>query len=198
MSQIAAPFDNPDWVYELKHDGYRALAYFEPAGVRLISRNARRTTRFAPLARSLAAALPGRDLVLDGEIAVMRPDGRTDFKAMQSSRAPTAAVFLTFDALLLDGRDVRQLPQLERKELLRELVPQRQDGPIHFVDFVVGAGVALYQEACPLDLEGIVAKWSAAPYGLVLPDGRSSWIKVKNPEHSQGPGHGDAFGRQPR
>jgi bifunctional non-homologous end joining protein LigD len=137
--------------------------------------------RFAPLAAEIAVLLGGvRNAVLDGEVVCLDGDGRPLFNALLYRR--TEPCFVAFDCLWLDGRDLRRLPLIERKRVLRQIVPRRA-ACVQYLPHVARRGVHLFTEVVQHDLEGVVAKLKQAPYGLV--DGRSPWVKIKNREYTQ-------------
>jgi bifunctional non-homologous end joining protein LigD len=96
--------------------------------------------------------------------------------------------YYAFDCLWLDGEDLRDAPLLERKRILRDLVPPQPSRLLN-VDHVAERGTDLYRAACEMDLEGVIAKLAGAPYGTEPP----SWIKVKNPAYSQAIGRRERF-----
>ena len=123
----------------------------------------------------------------DGEIVCLDKDGQPRFADLLRCRSPQ--YFYAFDLLWLNGRDLRELPLVERKRLLRRIIPNRRS--VLFAKHVEGTGVSLFHAACEMDLEGIVAKWKSAPYRM---DGsRTSWVKIKNPHYSQAEGRGELF-----
>jgi bifunctional non-homologous end joining protein LigD len=191
LERLRAPFDSPEWVFELKYDGFRGLAYLAAGDGVLVSRKAIRMRRFAGLAGDVAMKLASHAAILDGEIACIGPDGAPSFHDLMFRRA--APIYFAFDLLWLDGQDLRRLPLATRKSRLRLLLGRPRTGPIRYVDAVVGAGVALFDKACRRDLEGIVAKWAEAPYGLL--DGRSSWVKIKNGDYSGARDRHEPFAR---
>ena len=181
LARLHAPFDHPDWIYELKYDGWRALAYIEGGTCRLVSRNGNPFKRFAGLSAGIAAAVPGR-VVLDGEIACLDGDGRPQFWELMRRRiAPT---FCAFDILLLNGRDLRGLSLVERKRSLQPLVKP----PLLYVDHIEARGVDLFKSACRLDLEGIVAKLANGRYESRA----TTWVKI-NRMYSQAEGRAEFF-----
>ena len=185
LARLHAPFDHPDWIFELKYDGWRALAYIDIGVCRLVSRNGNPFTRFADLCAAMAVAVPGT-VVLDGEIACLDDDGRPQFyELMRRYKAPT---FCAFDLLWLNGRDLRGLPLLERKRLLRKLTRW----PLLYVDHVAHSGVDLFNAACKQDLEGIVAKLANGRYE----PGATTWVKIKNRSYSQAEGRAEFFERE--
>src|SRR5215470_4190851 len=108
------PFDDPDWLFDVKYDGFRGLCYLEHGRSRLISRNGHIFDRFDALAGQVAAALAVADAIIDGEIIAADETGRPQFyDLLRRARAP---VYVAFDLLWLDGVDLRQLPLHERRE----------------------------------------------------------------------------------
>lgn len=164
-----------DWVHELKLDGYRLLARKDGDRVRLWSRHALDwTAEFSRIARAVAA-LPCDQVVLDGEAVVVDEAGRCDLAALAGAEGRAAVVMVAFDALMVDGRDLRTEPLRERREALRQVVAG--GNPIlHPMDGVVGHGPEVFAQSCAMRQEGIVSKRLDAPYRA----GRQrSWLKVK-------------------
>jgi bifunctional non-homologous end joining protein LigD len=126
-TRIRAPFDHQDWVFELKHDGFRALAYIEDGSCRLISRKQIQYKSFGGLATALAG-LHVDDAILDGEIVCLAADGRSQFRELMHGRRQDAC-FYAFDLLWHDGEDLRPLPLVERKRRLRRLIRGRAGLP---------------------------------------------------------------------
>jgi bifunctional non-homologous end joining protein LigD len=185
LASTGTPFDREGWIFELKYDGFRLLAANEDGRARLRYRGGSDATAAFPEVAAALLALP-RDVVLDGEVAVVDEAGRTHFQRMQKrlmlrrpeevARAAAGrlrATYFAFDLLGLEGYDLRPLPLRERKELLRGLLPR--GGGLRYVDHVVARGLALYDEVRRLDLEGLMAKRAEAAYAA----GRSSdWVKI--------------------
>src|SRR5688572_10886658 len=183
------PFDDPDWLYEIKHDGFRALAVIENGRCRFFSRNKHRLTGFRDLAEAIVKELNVESAILDGELVATDGRGRTVFAAlMQRSRTVR---YYSFDLMWLNGEDLRRLPLRRRKEKLKQVMPSRSPHLL-YVDHTKGAGTELYRLACQLDLEGIVAKKADSPYDDMA---RGNWIKINNPSYSQKEGRGDWFKR---
>jgi bifunctional non-homologous end joining protein LigD len=182
LKSLREPFDDPRYVYELKYDGFRALAFVRRDGVTLVSRTGRHFgRRFAALEASLRAGLRVHDAVLDGELVCLDDAGRPQFRDLLFGRGvPT---FVAFDLLAVNGRDVRDQPLTKRKDLLRRIVPKASDCVL-YADHVVGVGRDLFGLVCGHDLEGIVAKLAGAPYALDA-RGRSPFSKIKFREYSQ-------------
>jgi bifunctional non-homologous end joining protein LigD len=160
LTRFDAPFEHPDWIFEPKLDGFRAVAYVEGGTCRLVSRNRNAFKTFEPLAQSIGQELSNRSAILDGEIARPGPDGRPMFYELMRRRGPFC--FYAFDLLWLDGKDLRDRPLLERKSLLRKLVP-RHPNSVLYVEHVA-AGTDLFRVICDRDMEGIVAKQASARY----------------------------------
>src|SRR5256885_2559289 len=180
------PFDDPEWVFELKYDGFRAIAARDGARPRIFyRRGADSTGVFPDLARALLS-LPADRFVADGEIVVLDETGRPVFQRLQKRALLTAprdveraagelpATLFLFDLLAFDEFDLRPLPLVVRKRLLSRLVPAM--GPIRAVDHVEGKGRALYTSVRELGLEGVVAKRAQSAYR----SGRfRDWQKVR-------------------
>ena len=181
-----APFSDPDWIFEVKYDGFRSLAYIGSGTCRLVSRNGNTFQRFKDLSRTLSK-LP-HETVLDGELACVDNDGLTQFDALMSGQS--SAHFFAFDILLLDGEDLRDRPCLERKHLLKG-VTDAETSRLHYVDHIVGEGERLFDLICQKDMEGIVAKPADSLYRES--NGKTPWIKIKNPDYSQAVDRGEWF-----
>ena len=169
-----------DWIYEIKYDGYRTLAWLDHGNVKLASRKGLDwTSKY----RAIAAALSrvrAQTAIFDGEVAYVLDDGRTSFQKLQNTLGGASAkehgrlVYFIFDLLFYDGEDLRDWPLRERKEKLRTLLAG-EDLPLKSSDDVAD-GDAFFREACKLDLEGIIGKRADMPYR----SGRGrDWIKVK-------------------
>ena len=175
----AAP-SGDGWLYEIKHDGYRVQARIDGGSVTLLTRSGLDwTAKFKPVAAALKALkLPSA--LIDGEIVVETESGVSSFSALQqalTSGEIGRAVFYAFDLLYLDGKDLRALPLIERKDLLlQSLDDAGPDNRIRFSEHLVEDGAAMARHACKLGLEGIIAKRADAAYR----SGRSDlWRKVK-------------------
>jgi len=176
---VDAPPTGAEWVAEAKYDGYRVLIVLENGHARVLTRShADWTDRFAGLARA-AERLPADSAVLDGEAVVFDDAGVSRFALLQAALGahPERVAFAAFDLLFLDGHDVRGLPLLQRKELLRTvLAGEADDSPLHYADHLVGGGDELFAHACSAGLEGVVCKRANSRY--VAGRGRD-WQKVK-------------------
>jgi bifunctional non-homologous end joining protein LigD len=168
----------PQWVHEIKHDGYRLMVRKTPAGLRIRARRGYDwTTRFRLIAEA-TACLPATSFVLDGEGVILRSDGVSDFEALRSRRHDHEVQLLAFDLLELDGADLRRERLDQRKAKLTHLLRHHQVG-IQIVEHIEHPGDVAFARACRLGLEGVVSKRRDAAYR----QGRSRiWLKVKNPQ----------------
>ena len=188
----AAPFDDDDWLFELKYDGFRALAIIERGRAQLISRNGHPFASFSALAESISDSLPNARAVIDGEICSLDKRGRPQFKNLLFRRGNPC--FFAFDLLTCDGKDLRTERLLDRKQELRRLLARPADAPLKYTEYIDGCGMALFQRVCDMDLEGIVAKHKAAPY--VTEREQSTWFKILNRGYSQKDGREELFERE--
>jgi bifunctional non-homologous end joining protein LigD len=173
------PFSDSDWLFEVKHDGFRALAYAVDGDCRLVSRKNHIYRTFGPVCDSIAQALKGRDAILDGEIVSLGVDGRSQFKDLMFRRGDP--YFYAFDLLWLDNEDLRPWPLIERKKMLRKVVPP-WGSRLLYVDHVVGRGEDMFKLVCQRDLEGVIGKWMRGRY---MAGDLTSWVKIRNPHYSQ-------------
>jgi DNA ligase D-like protein (predicted ligase) len=167
-----------EWLHEIKFDGYRIGCRIRNGRAALISRNGKDWTAAFPDVAVAAAALPVEDALLDGEVAMVLPDGRTSFQALQNASAGNGGtlVYFVFDLLRLDGTWIGDRPIEERKARLRKLVGGRKTGRIRYAEHVEGRGGEFFQQACRLGLEGIISKRRGQPYR----EGRhGDWLKTK-------------------
>ncbi|NLB52488.1 MAG: DNA ligase D [Syntrophomonadaceae bacterium] len=168
-----------NWIYELKYDGYRVIAFVEGNRARLMTRNGNDyTARFQPVSSSLIDWAAGRAMVLDGEMTVTDASGKTDFQALQNyMKNPQAQnlTFIVFDLLALDGTDLRNRPLSNRKEILEALM---KDSPknLWYSRHVRGKGSESFAVACEMGMEGIVGKKSNSIYSGTR---NGDWIKLK-------------------
>ena len=174
------PFNDPDWLFEPKGDGFRALAYIDGHRCRLISRRGNMFKSWDLLCEKLAHAVRCDDAVIDGEIVCLRSDGRSYFDDLMF-RHGEWPMLMAFDLLSLNGRDLRQKPLHERKQLLAGIMPF-VESRIRLVEGIRERGVDFFRVACEHDLEGIVAKWKDGTY---TSGPRTSWLKIRNPQYSQ-------------
>jgi bifunctional non-homologous end joining protein LigD len=175
-TQVEEPFDRPGWLFEVKWDGYRAIAEVTRGHVALYSRNQTPFDReFAPIVESLHGL--DREAMLDGEVVVVDEKGRSGFQLLQNYRKTGKGrlLYYVFDLLFLDGHDLRDLPLVKRKSLLARILG---DAPnILLSEHVETAGKAFFEAAAAHGLEGIVAKNGASRYREGVRS--QEWLKVK-------------------
>jgi bifunctional non-homologous end joining protein LigD len=173
---IKEPFDHPDWFFEMKWDGYRAIAEIQGGDVSLYSRNRISFNRkFSPVVDALKKFR--FEAVLDGEIVVVDDRGHPDFQMLQDYQKSGNGhlLYYVFDLLHLEGHDLTNLPLLKRKELLKKILPS--DPKIKFSDHVGKEGVLFFRVVKEKGLEGIMAKHTQSTYRMGM---RSrQWLKVK-------------------
>ncbi|RYE01061.1 MAG: DNA ligase D, partial [Sphingobacteriales bacterium] len=173
---VDAPFDDPNWLYEIKWDGYRAVGYVQDGAVELISRNEKPfTEKYTPVADALAA-LPF-NAIFDGEIVAVDEKGLANFQLLQNwQNSPVTLRYYIFDVMWVEGYDVTALPLLQRKALLETLLP-KGDEVLHYSDHVLGKGTPFFKAALKQGLEGIMGKRADSIYteGARSPE----WLKIK-------------------
>jgi bifunctional non-homologous end joining protein LigD len=176
---VSAPPAGDGWLHEMKFDGYRILCRVSGGRATLWSRNANDWTARFPEIAAAAARLPVRGVLVDGEIALLMPNGTTSFQALQNALSggdQGRLVCFVFDLLHLDGQDLTGATLEARKAALEKLLSPRRSGPIRYSSHVVGRGDAFFKEACRRSLEGILSKRRDRPYE---PGRGQSWLKVK-------------------
>jgi bifunctional non-homologous end joining protein LigD len=174
---VNEPFDNPEWTYEVKWDGYRSIAYINKGSVELSSRNNKSfTEKYYPLVNAMKDW--SINAVLDGEILVIGKDGKANFGALQNwrSEADGDLVYYAFDLLWYEGKDIMGLPLSQRQAILKEILPTNDDH-IRLSQVFTASGLEFFEAAKKMQLEGIMAKKSSSTYH---PNARSKeWLKVK-------------------
>jgi bifunctional non-homologous end joining protein LigD len=184
-TSIDKPFDDPEWLFEIKWDGYRAVSFLKDGKARLVSRNQNDLTARYPELHDLSKFIKGENAILDGEIVALDEEGRSSFSLMQqrtgirqggrrtAPRGDILVLYYVFDLLYLDGYDLRRIPLEQRKDLLTQIITA--GGPVRFSDHFA-QGVALFEAAKQKGLEGILAKRRTSFYE----ERRShEWLKIK-------------------
>jgi bifunctional non-homologous end joining protein LigD len=184
---VKEPFDNPDYIFELKQDGFRATAYIDQGECRLVSSN-RKSLPFKSLCASLAAVTVP-NAILDGEIIVLDNKGVSQFNALLTGKGRDMALFYAFDLLWLNSNDFRRTPLVERKAMLSEFVRRSRCPRLVYAQHIDGAGKQFFREICARDLEGVVGKRKNGLYR----DDRPDWIKIKNRAYSQADGRHESL-----
>jgi bifunctional non-homologous end joining protein LigD len=170
------PFNDPNWLFEIKWDGYRAVAEIMAGNVKLYSRNLKIFNQKFP---SLVKQLQQINLqaVLDGEIVALTQDGKPSFQELQNYEATDLQiVYMVFDLIYLNGYDLTQFPLWKRKEILKQIIPDKL-ADIKYTDHILESGVVFFEAAKQQGLEGIIAKGKNSIY---LSGVRSTnWLKIK-------------------
>jgi bifunctional non-homologous end joining protein LigD len=191
LGRSVLPFNDPAWLYEVKWDGFRALAAVQNGSCDLISRKGRRFRSWPHLQHQLAS-LPASNCIIDGEIVCLGPDGKADFNSLLFRRS--SPYFYAFDLLWINGQDLRSVPLVQRKSRLASLL-QESGSDVRYVEHFPGEqGVALFELCCGHDLEGVVAKRSGSTY--FDDDHRQAWLKIKNPLYTGAVGRHELFERR--
>ena len=171
------PPEGPDWIHEIKYDGYRILAAMAGSEARLYTRTGKDwTQKFKPLAQAFARL--GTQALIDGEVVVFAKEGRTSFSALQntlSTHHDGDLRYVAFDLLILDGEDLRRKPLSERKRKLKQLLA-KATAPLSYGDHITGASDKVLAEACRLGIEGLVSKDKNSTY---VSRRALTWIKSK-------------------
>jgi len=184
-TSVDDPFDDPEWLYEIKWDGYRAIAFISKGKVRLVSRNQNDLTAQYSELHSIPSFIKADTAILDGEIAALDEAGRSSFSLMQqrtgirqggrrvASRGDIQVLYYVFDLLYLDGYDLRRVSLEERKEILRQITDV--SGHVRYSEHF-SQGKGLFAVAKQKGLEGILAKRRTSVYE----ERRTrEWLKIK-------------------
>ena len=184
-----APFSSKEWVFELKYDGFRMVAFGGGGTCALRYRSSQDPTERYPEITSAVRALPIPGLILDGEIVMLDAEGKPDFHKLsfrgqmhKTSEIQRAALsnpvtYIVFDLLAANGYDLRGLPLLARKALLHKILPPTGVGPLRYGDHVPELGEALLRQVVQRGLEGVVAKKASSPYKSQR---SRDWLKMKS------------------
>jgi bifunctional non-homologous end joining protein LigD len=184
-TSVEEPFDDPEWLFEIKWDGYRAVSFIQNGKVRLISRNQNDLTGEFPELRDLPGSIRAENAVLDGEIVALDEQGRASFSLMQqrtgirkggrrtSARPELRVVYYIFDLIYLDGYDLHRVALEERKRILSQIISPGE--LVRYSDHFP-QGLALFEVARGKNLEGILAKKRASHYEERR---NREWLKIK-------------------
>src|ERR1700712_3961666 len=176
-----SPFDDPNWVFEDKFDGFRMVSEIRGGRVVLYSRNGKIISRsYVEVAKALEGVKA--DAVIDGELVAIGKDGASHFQLLQNAlRHEAKLLYCAFDLMSADGEDLRTLPLLERKKRLKAILPRHK--LIAFSNHRKGSGTKFFAEAELRHLEGIMAKRADSPYA----SGRrtADWLKVKTAQRQE-------------
>lgn len=173
------PFNSKEWIFEIKWDGYRAIAQIEKHRVELYSRNGLSFNSHFPELVDDLQKIPVQSVVLDGEVVLLDKEGKSQFQLMQNyQRAQKGDLhYYVFDILYLDGYSLTHLPLIQRKEILKSLLTKANSSLVNYSDHVEEKGIAFFKAAAKQQLEGIMAKKKDSVYHI----GRRShdWLKIK-------------------
>jgi bifunctional non-homologous end joining protein LigD len=169
-------FDSDEWLFEIKWDGYRALAFLNKSNVELMSRNQKSFNAQFPTLVDELKHLKAK-AILDGEIVAVDDEGHAHFELLQGWADNSGNLhYMIFDLLFLDGYDLRSLPLTERKERLHQFLSPFQSQFLHFSDHAEDKGMRLFEEAKKNGLEGLIGKRKNSPYVSMR---SQNWRKIK-------------------
>ncbi len=180
---FATAFDDKEWIFEIKWDGYRAIAECGSKEVKLYSRNGLSfRDKYAVIAKALEHIK--HKIVIDGEIVVLNKEGKPSFQLLQQYEEDPGnpIIYYVFDLLFLNGKDIRELPLTERKALLKKALGVKKNAIVQFCDHVTGKGISFFKKAKELNLEGVMAKKADSKYTCGIRT--KEWLKIKN-HHSR-------------
>jgi bifunctional non-homologous end joining protein LigD len=185
-TSVDDPFDGSEWLFEIKWDGYRAVAFIQDGKLRLVSRNQNELTQRYPELKDLPKSVKAKTAILDGEVVALDDEGRPSFSLMQQrtgfrpggrrgpARSDVPVLYYAFDLLYLDGYDLRKLPLEDRKKKLASILVSGDS--VRYSDHYAKQGKALFEMARAKGLEGILAKKRDSIYQ----ERRSTeWLKIK-------------------
>ena len=189
---VDAPFSNPEWIFETKWDGFRAICFVERNHARFVSRNQLDMTHQYPELRNVGQQVDAKEAILDGEIVALDRDGRPRFQLLQprvgrKHKADVEAlvgqaqiVYYAFDLLYVNGNDLTSCPVVERKAALEKIL--RPASFIKLSEHIDGEGEAFFEQIEKFHLEGMMAKRAASPY---VQRRSTDWLKVKTIQRSE-------------
>lgn len=178
---IDKPFNSDKWLFELKWDGYRALANINNGNVKLYSRNGLTFTQYEPVVKELETFQ--YTAIMDGEVVVLNEEGFPKFQLLQNyEREQEGALqYNVFDLLYYNGYNLTRAPLIERKELLSKLI--KPGGFVKYTDHVIEQGIDFFKEVDKLGMEGIIGKKMDSPYRLNKRT--SEWVKIKTEKRQE-------------
>jgi bifunctional non-homologous end joining protein LigD len=175
-------FDDKDWIFEIKYDGYRALSYIDGSDVTVMSRkDLSFNKKFPPVVEALKEL--GLEAILDGEIVALNAAGRSEFQLLQQwqKNGEGELVYYVFDLLWLNGYSLMHLPLLERKEILQQILPEHP--MVRYSDHIENKGNQFFKAAIKQGLEGIMAKERDSAYAPKLRT--RQWLKIKSVQRQE-------------
>jgi bifunctional non-homologous end joining protein LigD len=181
--QLATLVDEPpagdDWLHEIKFDGYRLLCFIKNGKVTLMTRGKKNWTHKFPTLVSALTRLKLPDVILDGEVVALDDEHHSNFQLLQNNlrdKNSDSIVYYIFDLIYQGTQDLSQKPLLERKSLLKKLIPKKKNSILQYSDHIIGNGDTIFKKSCALDLEGIISKNINSKY---MQKRSSNWLKVK-------------------
>lgn len=180
---IKEPFNNKEWLFEIKWDGFRALAYADEGKITLASRSQHSFNSKFPLIVEDLKKIPGQ-VILDGEIVILDAKGKSHFQLMQNYQTNTEGTLLyyVFDMLYKDGQDLRELPLIERKQQLKAFLDGLSLTRANYSDHIEEKGIPFFKAAKKNHLEGIVAKKISSTYQSKR---STDWLKIKTTQRQE-------------
>jgi bifunctional non-homologous end joining protein LigD len=176
-SRAERPPSGPEWLHEIKHDGFRIMARRDGNGVRLYTRNGYDFAARFPQIVEAVSQLKVRSCFIDGEAIVVDQRGLSAFDLLRSWRHDHSAMLCAFDLIELDGKDLRSAPLEQRKRVLTDVLHRELDSIVLNVHYDCD-GATVFKHACALGCEGVVSKRRGSSYR----SGRvEHWLKIKNP-----------------
>ncbi len=173
---VKLPFSDPQWLFEPKWDGFRALCFFKDGKVRFISRNRRNLTRQFPELQEISKLIKARTAIIDGEIVALDRSGKPSFEALRHRQHRGAIAFYAFDLVYFDGQNLSQYPLVARKAALKRILRKGFTGRIRYTEHIEEQGERLFRELEAMKLEGMVAKRKDSVYAFAR---SRSWLKIK-------------------
>ena len=180
--QLATLIEKPpvgkEWLHEIKYDGYRLLLLKNKKSLVLLTRNGNNWTHKFATVKAAIDKLGLKDVILDGEVVVLDENAKTDFQLLQNTlkEGGHPFVYYVFDILYYGNADLTHLPLLERKEILKKILPKTKSSIVRYSEHIAGDGMKVFKHACKLNLEGIVSKDATSPY---LQKRTTNWVKTK-------------------
>lgn len=180
--ETARPFDDDEWIFGIKWDGYRAIAEKRGNQIALYSRNGNSFNQTYPLIVQAISNIPA-DCIIDGEIVVLNDEGKPSFQFLQhySENQFRPIQYQVFDLLEYDGENLMELPLVERKKRLKQVIPEND--VLRYCDHLQENGIAFFKASADAGLEGIVAKKADSKY--VQGKRSGDWLKIKNHQSTE-------------
>ncbi|HKY27617.1 MAG TPA: non-homologous end-joining DNA ligase [Pyrinomonadaceae bacterium] len=189
---VDRPFSDPDWIFETKWDGVRAVCFITKGTARFVSRNQIEMTAQYPELLEIAKQVKASQAILDGEVVALDEHGVSRFQLLQRRlgrknageirklAATTRIAYYAFDLLYLDGFDLTRCALVDRKDTLERILKSARN--IRYSDHIIGAGDQLYAEIVKVPLEGMIAKRAISPY---VQRRSSDWLKIKTIQQTE-------------